>query len=69
MDLGGSFDRRRFLHVVAGGLTVRALAPPGAFAASGKYEAMALYRDARLWTIGGGTSEIMKEIIAKRLGL
>jgi acyl-CoA dehydrogenase len=27
------------------------------------------YRDARLWTIGGGTSEIMKEIIAKRLGL
>jgi acyl-CoA dehydrogenase len=26
------------------------------------------YRDARLWTIGGGTSEIMKEIIAKRLG-
>jgi acyl-CoA dehydrogenase len=27
------------------------------------------YRDARLWSIGGGTSEIMKEIIAKRLGL
>jgi acyl-CoA dehydrogenase len=27
------------------------------------------YRDARLWTIGGGTSEIMKEIIARRLGL
>jgi len=26
------------------------------------------YRDARLWTIGGGTSEIMKEIIARRLG-
>jgi acyl-CoA dehydrogenase len=25
------------------------------------------YRDARLWSIGGGTSEIMKEIIAKRL--
>jgi alkylation response protein AidB-like acyl-CoA dehydrogenase len=26
-------------------------------------------RDARLWSIGGGTSEIMKEIIAKRLEL
>jgi acyl-CoA dehydrogenase len=26
------------------------------------------YRDARLWTIGGGTSEIMKEISAKRRG-
>jgi acyl-CoA dehydrogenase len=25
------------------------------------------YRDARLWSIGGGTSEIMKEIIASRL--
>ena len=25
------------------------------------------YRDARLWSIGGGTSEIMKEIIARRL--
>jgi alkylation response protein AidB-like acyl-CoA dehydrogenase len=28
-----------------------------------------LYRDARLRTIGGGTSEIMKEMIANRLGL
>jgi acyl-CoA dehydrogenase len=27
------------------------------------------YRDARLWSIGGGTSEIMKEIIARRLDL
>jgi acyl-CoA dehydrogenase len=27
------------------------------------------FRDVRLWTIASGTSEIMKEIIAKRLGL
>ena len=26
------------------------------------------YRDVRLITIGGGTSEIMKEILSKRLG-
>lgn len=26
------------------------------------------YRDARLWTIGGGASEIMKGTIAWRLG-
>ncbi|REJ33332.1 MAG: hypothetical protein DIU82_10875, partial [Bacillota bacterium] len=27
------------------------------------------YRDARVYTIGGGTSEIQKEIMARRLGL
>jgi alkylation response protein AidB-like acyl-CoA dehydrogenase len=27
------------------------------------------YRDARLWMIGGGTSEIVEEIMAKRLEL
>lgn len=27
------------------------------------------FRDVRLWTIGGGTSEIMREIIGKRVGL
>jgi alkylation response protein AidB-like acyl-CoA dehydrogenase len=27
------------------------------------------WRDTRLITIGGGTSEIMREIIAKRVGL
>lgn len=27
------------------------------------------YRDARVMTIGGGTSQIQKEVIARRLGL
>ncbi len=27
------------------------------------------YRDARVMTIGGGTSQIQKEVMAKRLGL
>ncbi|MGA5462337.1 acyl-CoA dehydrogenase family protein [Mycobacterium sp. NPDC050041] len=27
------------------------------------------YRDSRILGIGGGTTEIMKEIIAKRIGL
>jgi acyl-CoA dehydrogenase len=34
-----------------------------------EYPIERFYRDARVLTIGGGTSEIMKEIIAKRLGL
>jgi acyl-CoA dehydrogenase len=34
-----------------------------------EYPIERFYRDARLWSIGGGTSEIMKEIIAARLGL
>ncbi|MBI4636623.1 MAG: acyl-CoA dehydrogenase family protein [Candidatus Rokubacteria bacterium] len=34
-----------------------------------EYPIERFYRDARLWSIGGGTSEIMKEIIAQRLEL
>ena len=34
-----------------------------------EYPIERFYRDARVLTIGGGTSEIMKEIIAKRLEL
>ena len=34
-----------------------------------EYPIERFYRDARLWYIGGGTSEIMKEIIAARLEL
>jgi len=36
------FDRRRFLHVAAGGLAAAALMPWNVFAASGKYDAMLL---------------------------
>ncbi len=34
-----------------------------------EYPAQRLWRDARLSTIGGGTSEVMREIIAGRIGL
>jgi alkylation response protein AidB-like acyl-CoA dehydrogenase len=34
-----------------------------------EYPVARAYRDARMFTIGAGTSEIMKEIIAKRMGL
>lgn len=34
-----------------------------------EYPIERFYRDARLWSIGGGTSEIMKEIVAQRLEL
>jgi len=40
--LDAHFDRRRFLHVAAGGVIAAALAPVYAFAATGKYEAMLL---------------------------
>lgn len=33
-----------------------------------EYDVARFFRDIRLFTIGGGTSEIMKEIIAKRMG-
>ena len=34
-----------------------------------EYDIARFARDVRLITIGGGTSEVMKEIIAKRMGL
>lgn len=34
-----------------------------------EYRAQRLWRDARLGTIGGGTSQIMRELIARRFGL
>jgi len=34
-----------------------------------EYPISRIWRDTRLITIGGGTSEIMKEIISKRVGL
>ncbi|HEV8615853.1 MAG TPA: acyl-CoA dehydrogenase family protein [Methylomirabilota bacterium] len=41
----------------------------GGYAYMREYPIERFYRDARLWSIGGGTSEIMKEIIAARLEL
>jgi len=39
----------------------------GGYAYMREFPIERLYRDMRVWTIGAGTSEIMKEIIAKRL--
>jgi carbonic anhydrase len=42
MELKEHVDRRRILQIAACGLTVAVLAPPRAYAANGKYEAMVL---------------------------
>jgi len=46
----------------------RCLQAHGGFGYSDEFPISRAYRDARLITIGGGTSEIMKEILSKRLG-
>jgi citronellyl-CoA dehydrogenase len=46
----------------------RCLQAHGGFGYSDEFPISRYYRDVRLVTIGGGTSEIMKEIISKRLG-
>jgi citronellyl-CoA dehydrogenase len=46
----------------------RCLQAHGGFGYSDEFPISRAFRDARLITIGGGTSEIMKEILAKRLG-
>ena len=46
----------------------RCLQAHGGFGYSDEFTISRMFRDVRLITIGGGTSEIMKEIISKRLG-
>jgi citronellyl-CoA dehydrogenase len=46
----------------------RCLQAHGGFGYSDEFPVSRYYRDVRLITIGGGTSEIMKEILSKRLG-
>ncbi len=46
----------------------RCLQAHGGFGYSEEFPISRYYRDIRLITIGGGTSEIMKEILSKRLG-
>ncbi len=46
----------------------RCLQAHGGFGYSDDFQVSRTFRDVRLITIGGGTSEIMKEIISKRLG-
>jgi citronellyl-CoA dehydrogenase len=46
----------------------RCLQAHGGFGYSDEFQISRAWRDARLITIGGGTSEIMKEILSKRMG-
>jgi alkylation response protein AidB-like acyl-CoA dehydrogenase len=50
-------------------VTDRCLQLHGGYGYMDEFPISRAWRDARLITIGGGTSEIMKEILAKRLGL
>ncbi len=49
-------------------VTDRCLQAHGGFGYSDEFLISRAWRDARLITIGGGTSEVMKEILTKRLG-
>ncbi|MBO8141418.1 MAG: acyl-CoA dehydrogenase family protein [Firmicutes bacterium] len=50
-------------------VTAQAVQIHGGYGYIADYPVERYYRDARVFTIGGGTSEIQKEIIARRLGL
>jgi citronellyl-CoA dehydrogenase len=52
------------IHVVD-----RCLQAHGGYGYTDEFKISRAYRDVRLLTIGGGTSEVMKEIIAKRMGI
>jgi len=57
-----------FAGEVACKVADRCLQAHGGFGYAEEFPVSRYYRDIRLITIGGGTSEIMKEIISKRLG-
>ena len=50
-------------------VATRMLQLHGGYGYTDEYYISRAYRDVRLMTIGGGTTEIMKEIIAKQLGI
>ncbi|OUN00915.1 MAG: hypothetical protein BAA04_07990 [Firmicutes bacterium ZCTH02-B6] len=50
-------------------VTAQAVQIHGGYGYVADYPVERYYRDARVYTIGGGTSEIQKEIMARRLGL
>lgn len=57
-----------FAGELANKVADRCLQAHGGFGYSDEFVISRIFRDVRLITIGGGTSEIMKEIISKRLG-
>ncbi|MFQ5521374.1 MAG: acyl-CoA dehydrogenase family protein, partial [Candidatus Methylomirabilia bacterium] len=58
-----------FTAEVANRVAYEAVQIHGGYGYMREYPIERFYRDARLFPIGGGTSEIMKEIIAKKLEL
>ena len=57
-----------FCGELANKVVDRCVQAHGGFGYSDEFPISRAFRDARLITIGGGTSEIMKEILSKRLG-
>src|SRR4029453_5553943 len=58
-----------FATEVANRVAYQAVQLHGGYGYMREFPVERFFRDARLWTIASGTSEIMKEIIAKRLAL
>jgi alkylation response protein AidB-like acyl-CoA dehydrogenase len=58
-----------FCCEVADRVATKCLQLHGGYGYMREYKVERFFRDARLNTIGGGTSEIMKEIIGKLIGL
>jgi alkylation response protein AidB-like acyl-CoA dehydrogenase len=58
-----------FATEVANRVAYQAVQLHGGYGYMSEFPVERFFRDVRLWTIASGTSEIMKEIIAKRLAL
>src|SRR5262249_60146976 len=58
-----------FATEVANRVAYQAVQMHGGYGYMREFPVERFFRDVRLWTIASGTSEIMKEIIAKRLAL
>ena len=66
---GAEANAAKFLGARAGfDSCMQAVLTHGGFGYAEEFPISRYYRDVRLITIGGGTSEIMKEILSKRLG-
>ena len=66
---GGGRDGEVVVHREAGDLIDRCLQLHGGYGYMREYPVARAYLDARVQTIYGGTTEIMKEIIGRSLGV
>jgi alkylation response protein AidB-like acyl-CoA dehydrogenase len=58
-----------FASEIANTVAYKAVQIHGGYGYMREYEVERIYRDVRLITIGAGTSQIMKNIIAKQFGV